>query len=112
MLLALRGGAMLKKHVFVCVQNRPVGHPRGSCQSKGSRLVYEAFAAELTRPELWGDLRLSVTGRLGPCAHGASVVVYPDGVLYGQVDPSDVSAIVEEHLLANRPVTRLAVNSW
>jgi hypothetical protein len=24
-----------KKHVFVCAQQRPPGHPRGSCAAKG-----------------------------------------------------------------------------
>jgi len=103
---------MQKRHVFVCVQNRPVGHPRGSCQSKGSRLVYEAFAEEFTRREIWSDFRLSTSGCLGPCAHGASVLVYPEGILYGQVGPSDVSAIIEEHLIDDRPLVRLAVESW
>lgn len=103
---------MLKRHVFVCVQNRPIGHPRGSCQSKGSRSVYETFANEFTRRDIWTDFRLSITGCLGPCAHGASVVVYPEGILYGAVGVTDVSTIIDEHLLANRPVERLTVGSW
>jgi (2Fe-2S) ferredoxin len=101
-----------KKHIFVCVQNRPVGHPRSSCQAKGSPLIYQAFVQEFTRLAIWDEFRLSSTGCLGPCAHGASVVVYPDGVLYGHVTAEDVPIIVQDHLLADRPVQRLAVEAW
>jgi (2Fe-2S) ferredoxin len=40
------------------------------------------------------------------------VVVYPDGVLYGHVTAEDVPIIVQDHLLADRPVQRLAVEAW
>jgi (2Fe-2S) ferredoxin len=35
------------------------------------------------------------------------IVVYPEGVWYAKVKPGDVSEIVEEHLVAGRPVERL-----
>jgi (2Fe-2S) ferredoxin len=103
---------MPKKHIFVCVQNRPVGHPRGSCQSKGSPLVYQTFVNEFTRLAIWSEFRLSSTGCLGPCTHGASVLVYPEGVLYGHVTAADVPAIVHDHLLGDKPIERLAVAGW
>lgn len=101
-----------RKHVFVCVQNRPVGDPRGACQSKGSPRIYQAFVDEFNRRELWEQYRLTTSGCLGSCERGASVVVYPDGVLYGGVTRSDVGPIIEEHLLAGRTLQRLAVSSW
>jgi len=36
-------------------------------------------------------------------------MVYPDGVWYAQVRPSDVPEIVEEHIVNGRPVERLAL---
>ena len=36
-------------------------------------------------------------------------MVYPDGTMYGQVQPGDVQEIVEEHLENGRIVTRLAL---
>jgi (2Fe-2S) ferredoxin len=96
-----------QKHVFVCVQNRPVGHPRGSCQAKGGLRVYQAFVDEFNRRALWNDYRLTNTGCLGPCDRGASVVVYPDAVFYGHVAAGDVAEIIDTHLLAGSPVLRL-----
>ncbi|HEV2904175.1 MAG TPA: hypothetical protein VGW32_03960, partial [Pyrinomonadaceae bacterium] len=37
------------------------------------------------------------------------VLIYPDGVWYAQVQPKDVSEIIEEHLLNGRVVERLAL---
>ena len=101
-----------KKHVFVCVQNRPAGHPRGACQTKGGPRVYQAFVDEFNRRGIWQDYRLTNTGCLGPCEHGASVVVYPDGVMYQEVTTRDVPTIIDEHLLLGAPVERLAMPSW
>jgi (2Fe-2S) ferredoxin len=107
-----RAMSLPKKHVFVCVQNRPAGNQRGSCQSKGSPRVYQAFVNEFDRRELWSELRLTTSGCLGPCDEGASVVVYPDGVLYSHVGEADVSSIIDQHLLGNAPVGRLAKAVW
>ena len=35
------------------------------------------------------------------------VVVYPEAVWYGNVQPEDAAEIVAEHLVASRPVKRL-----
>ncbi|HEY6880926.1 MAG TPA: (2Fe-2S) ferredoxin domain-containing protein [Polyangiales bacterium] len=102
---------MAKKHVFVCLQNRPVGHARGSCQSKGSREIYDAFVALLTARGMEDSVRLTHSGCLGPCAQGPSVVVYPDSVYYGGITVPDVAAIVDEHLIRGTPVERLA-SDW
>lgn len=36
-------------------------------------------------------------------------MVYPDGTLYGQVQPEDVAEIVDEHLEKGNVVKRLAL---
>ncbi|MFM2420398.1 MAG: hypothetical protein RL385_5121 [Pseudomonadota bacterium] len=102
----------LKKHVFVCLQNRPLGHARGSCQGRGSPGVYQAFVDELEQRGLKDEIRLTHSGCLGPCQGGPSVLVYPEGVLYSQVHPDDVSAIVQQHLLDGQPLARLALQQW
>jgi (2Fe-2S) ferredoxin len=98
-----------RKRIFVCVQNRPVGDPRGSCHSRSGGLVYRAFFEELRKSNVSSDYQLTGTGCLGPCALGASVLVYPDDVLYGRVTPDDVAEIVARHLVAGSPVARLVV---
>ena len=52
---------------------------------------------------------LTSTGCLGTCEDGASVLIYPEGVMYGKVTLDDVNAIIEEHLLGGTPVKRLQV---
>lgn len=96
-----------KKHVLVCVQGRPPSHPRGSCQEKGCGDLYQAFMAQFQERNLWNDFMLTNTGCLGPCATGPSVLVYPEGVMYGGVKVEDVATIIEEHLIGDKPVERL-----
>ena len=96
-------------HVFVCENVRPPEDPRGSCGAKGSAAVRQAFNEELRRHGLKGTVRANTAGCLDACAHGPSVVVYPDGVWYGGVRPEDVAEIVERHLVGGEPVARLLI---
>ncbi|MDD3517471.1 MAG: (2Fe-2S) ferredoxin domain-containing protein [Chromatiales bacterium] len=97
-----------QKHVFVCVQGRPPGHPRGSCAGeRGSPAVMEEFLNQVQIRNLFDRVQVTNTGCLGPCFNGASVLVYPDGVMYGGVTREDVNAIIDEHLLGGTPVERL-----
>lgn len=96
-----------EKHVFICTQNRPQGHPRGSCMSSGCGAVMNEFMNQIQSRNLFEKIALTNTGCLGPCGVGPSVLVYPDGVLYGKVKASDVVTIIEEHLLGGEPVAEL-----
>jgi (2Fe-2S) ferredoxin len=58
---------------------------------------------------LAGRVRINKSGCLDQCEHGPMVVVYPDAVWYGGVRPEDAAEIVNEHLVAGRPVERLRV---
>jgi (2Fe-2S) ferredoxin len=70
--------------------------------------VYQTFLEEFER-RTTVPYQLTSTGCLGPCALGANVLVYPEGILYGRVTPRDVQEIIEQHLLSGKPVTRLVV---
>lgn len=98
-----------QKHVFVCTQSRPVDHPRGSCAAKGSEAVLQEFMQQFQQRQLWGRVSVAGSTCLGVCGTGPSVVVYPEGVMYGGVSKEDVTAIIEEHLLGDKPVERLKV---
>jgi (2Fe-2S) ferredoxin len=95
------------KHVFVCSQTRPPGHPRGSCGQLGSTAVFQTFMQQFEQGQLYGQFALTSTGCLGSCDIGPTVLVYPEGVLYAGVKPEDVGVIVEEHLKGGKPVERL-----
>jgi (2Fe-2S) ferredoxin len=48
------------------------------------------------------------TSCLGPCNLAPVLQVWPEGTVYGGVDEAGVDAIIAEHLLGGRIVTRLA----
>ncbi|MEJ1354956.1 MAG: (2Fe-2S) ferredoxin domain-containing protein [Candidatus Sedimenticola sp. (ex Thyasira tokunagai)] len=100
-----------EKHVFVCTQSRPPGHPRGSCSEKGAQDIMVAFSEQFEQKGLWGRFLLTSTGCIGACDEGPSVLVYPEGILYGKVTNEDVAAIIDEHLLDNKPVERLQASA-
>jgi (2Fe-2S) ferredoxin len=104
--------APIQRHVFVCTGK--------SCSAVESAEVKAAFERELQARCLQfgsekkgrnpkGTVVLTECGSVGFCAIGAAVMVYPDGVWYAQVRPSDVLEIVESHLVNGRPVSRLAL---
>jgi (2Fe-2S) ferredoxin len=96
-----------EKHLFVCTQARPDGHPRGSCQQKGCAAIAEEFWYQLQERNLFGRIQLTNTACIGPCGVGPNVLVYPDGVMYSGIAKDDVGAIIEQHLLGGAPVESL-----
>ncbi|MDC0708507.1 (2Fe-2S) ferredoxin domain-containing protein [Stigmatella sp. ncwal1] len=96
-----------QRHVFVCTNRRPDGHPKGCCATKGGEEVRAAFKSEMEKRGIKGQMRANAAGCIDTCAMGVSVVVYPEGIWYGGVKTEDVSTIVEEHLLGGKPVERL-----
>src|SRR5512141_2272226 len=69
------------------------------CHSSNSQEVTSAMQAEVARRGLSGEVRVVPTGCRGFCSMGPVMMIYPEGVLYCQVQPSDVQEIVEETLL-------------
>lgn len=99
--------AKFTKHIFVCGNQRPEGHPRGCCDPAGTAELQRAFKTQLALRGLKDTVRANKSGCLDQCEHGPTVVVYPEGVWYGNVKLSDVPEIVESHIVGDRPVERL-----
>jgi len=102
--------APIKRQVFVCTGK--------SCSALGGQEVMAEFSRILTTKGLrqgketkgrnpLGEIVLTECGSIGFCTIGTAVMVYPDGTMYGQVQPEDAAEIVEEHLVNGQPVKRL-----
>jgi len=93
-----------EKHVLLCAQTRPDGHPKGCCKARNSGAVADKFRAAFENRDLWGRFKFSTTSCLGACEHGPIVIVYPEAVMYQKIGEDDVDRIIDEHLLADNPV--------
>lgn len=99
--------AEYRHHIFVCENQRDAGHPRGCCAARGAESVREALKAEIKRQSAGAGVRINKAGCLDQCEHGVTLVIYPEAVWYGFVQPADVPEIVAEHIIGGRPVERL-----
>ncbi len=96
------------KHIFVCTNQRPEG-ARACCgEAKGLELV-SAFKEEIKKRGLNISVRAQRTGCFDICEFGPNVMVYPEGVVYGHVQISDVKEIMEKHIVGDQPVERLRI---
>lgn len=96
-----------ERHVFVCTNRRPDGHPKGCCATKGGEEVRQAFKKGLAERGMKGRMRANAAGCLDMCPFGVAAVVYPEGTWYTHLKLEDVQPIIEEHLIGGRPVERL-----
>ena len=96
-----------ERHVFVCHNSRPACAPRPSCTADGVSALHAELQQRVKAAGLAGRVRINKAGCLDQCEHGPTVVVYPEAVWYGHVQPEDAAEIVAEHLVAGRPVERL-----
>jgi (2Fe-2S) ferredoxin len=104
--------APIKHHVFVCNGK--------SCSAVGSADVKAEFERVLQEKGIrqgkeakgrnpMGEIVLTDCSSVGFCSIGPAVLVYPEGIWYAQVQPSDVREIIEEHLEKGKVVERLAL---
>jgi (2Fe-2S) ferredoxin len=96
-----------EKHIFICGNQRPAGHPRGCCDPTAKAELQKLFKQKLTERGLKGRVRANQSGCLDQCEHGPNLVVYPEAVWYGGVTLADVDEIVESHIVGGHPVERL-----
>jgi (2Fe-2S) ferredoxin len=99
------------KHIFICENKRPEGHPRGCCSEKGSAEIRELFKLRLKELGLNADVRANTAGCLDSCEFGVSIVVYPEQIWYGAVTKNDVEEIIQSHIIKDNPVERLKITN-
>ena len=98
-----------EKHIFVCENKRPEGHPKGCCADKNSLEVRAQFKKRLKEMGLNTSVRANAAGCLDACEYGVTVLIYPEQIWYGGVTVGDVEEIIQEHILKNIPVERLKI---
>lgn len=71
----------IKKHVFVCVNERNERNPKGCCASKDSLEIMTQIKRTMKDKGI-KDIRVNKSGCLGCCENGISCVIYPEGTWY------------------------------
>lgn len=99
--------APYERHVFVCENRREADDPKGCCSAKGSAEIRSRLKKLAKDAGLKGRVRINAAGCLDQCAHGVTIVVYPEAVWYGAVTIADAEEIFRSHVLEGRPVERL-----
>jgi (2Fe-2S) ferredoxin len=98
-----------KRYLFVCLNRRPEGAPKGSCAVRGSEAIYAALKDELRKTGLAQvEARVCSSSCLDACWAGPCIAVEPDGHFYGRVTLADVPEIVGA-LAEGRRVERLVL---
>lgn len=92
----------LTKHVLVCTN--------ADCADRGSLQLLAELRRLIKEEGRNADIKVTRTLCMGRCGEGPTVAVYPDGIWYRGVTQADAQEIVDEHLLADRLVSRLVDN--
>ena len=77
------------------------------CVAGGAFRIKVALENELQKQGLDKEISVIITGCNGFCGQGPLLVVQPDEVFYGFLNPEDIPVLVQEHFLKGRPVKKL-----
>jgi (2Fe-2S) ferredoxin len=87
--------AQRKRYLFVCVNSRPDGTPKGSCAARGSVALHAKLKALLkARGLAEAEARACTSSCLDTCWAGPTIAVEPDHFCYGRVTEADLQEIV------------------
>ncbi len=85
-----------RRYLFVCVNRRPDGTPKGSCAARGSVELHARLKEMLKEHGLSStEARACTSSCLDTCWVGPSIAVEPDHYFYGRVGMQDLPEIVE-----------------
>jgi (2Fe-2S) ferredoxin len=96
-----------KRHVLVCLHERPADGERASCARRGSEDLFVRLKRLVSARGLEHEVIVSRTGCLKHCSRGVTVAVYPENVWYAGVGAADLEEIVDTHLRDGIPIERL-----
>ncbi len=93
------GEKKFKKTVLMCYG--------ASCISSDCKVAHEALENALLDAGVRGDINVKLTGCMGTCAVGPTMIVQPDNVFYCNLTPEGVQKIVDKHILGGEIVKEL-----
>ena len=94
-------------HVFCCINERELGHPRGSCSGRGATELQSYMKARGKELGLGSRFRINKSGCLDRCELGPVMVIYPAGIWYSYSSREDIDEILQSHLVSGQVVDRL-----
>jgi (2Fe-2S) ferredoxin len=98
-----------KRYLFVCVNQRPDGTPKGSCAARGAVELHATLKNMLKQRGLAEtEVRACTSSCLDTCWVGPTIAVEPDNYFYGRVSEADLPEIVDA-LARNERVERLVL---
>jgi len=90
------------------VPKKTVVVSNGTCgRARGSQRIIEALGRELDSRGLRETVGLEVTGCHGFCELEPNIVIYPEGIYYGRLNPEDIPAVIEKTILKDKVVDPL-----
>jgi (2Fe-2S) ferredoxin len=79
------------------------------CHTRGAESIIGKLVEEIDDRDLSGEVLVSTAGCFGVCDKGPVMVVYPEGVWYGNLTADAIETIAEEHLENGTPVSALRI---
>lgn len=96
-------------HIFICGNQRSPDHPRGCCDSSGGEALRSKFKTAIKERGLGPLVRANKAGCLEQCELGPAVVIYPQGIWYGNVTLQDVDRIIDETVIGGNVIEELLI---
>ncbi|WP_036485794.1 ferredoxin [Myxosarcina sp. GI1] len=81
----------VKAKVLICQKN--------NCWKRGGKIIHDKLTEMFRKSGLENEIEIKKTGCLKKCKQAPNIVMMPDKSRYSKVNPKQVPALVEKHLI-------------